>query len=382
MLQRGILALGLALTTAAHAQWDSIVGQEPLTLGETHERWFAVRNGNTAFLVDGDTGRLGGTIPLSRFSPALAPHMSEGRIYSYGSFFTRDVYGDRTDLLLVFDLQTLSPVGEIELPPITAGIGHPGMMGLIDDRFVGVWNITPGMSVSIADVRNQTFVREISTPGCAAVYPVGRGFLMPCGDGTVQYIALSDQGEEIERLRSEKFFDVTDDFIYDYAVPAENGWMFVSVEGQVYTVEVGNGNVLVSQPWSINPETDGVALANDYVPPKDDSWRIGGRQPFAYNAQANLLVTVMHAEGGQDTFEDAGTEVWGFDTRTQKRGYRLKLPDGIDTRSVQLTQDEEPLLLVSTDEGIRIYEGRTGHELRVVESVRGGTIQNLYEAPR
>jgi methylamine dehydrogenase heavy chain len=377
MLQRVILVLGLALGAAAHAQWDSIIG-ETLKLGETDERWVSVRGNNTAFIVDADTGRVGGTLPLSRFSPAVAPHMSEDRIYSYGSFYSRGVYGDRTDLVMIFDVQTLSPVGEIEMPAKTAGIGHAGMIGLIEDRFIAVWNITPAMSVSVADLREGTFVNEINTPGCAAVYPVNSGFLMPCGDGTVQYIGISGEGEETERLRSEKFFDVMEDPVYDYAVRAGDGWMFVSLEGLVYEVTVEDGKVLVSQPWDINPESDGIAYVNNYVPPKDDSWRIGGRQPFAYNAKANLLVTVMHAEGGQDTFEDAGTEVWAFDTRTRKRGYRLKLPEEVDTRSVQLTPDENPLLLVATDDGLRVYEGRTGHELRTVKSVRGSMIQNLY----
>ncbi len=377
MFQRMFLVLGLMISCGSvTAQWDSVVG-EVATVPESDVHWFSVRGGTTAFLVDGDAGIVRGTLPLSRFSPAVAPHMAAGKIYSYGSFYSRDVYGDREDFVLIYDFTTASPIGEIALPAKSAGIGHSGMIGLIDEKFIGVWNITPAMSVSIANIESNEFVTEIATPGCAAVYPVSGGFLMPCGDGTIQYIGLSDAGEEIARARSETFFNVLEDPVYDYAVKAGNGWIFVSLEGLVFEVGVEGGSVVVSEPWSIKSTEGGVPDINGVMLPSDDEWRIGGRQPFAYSEATGLFMTVMKNKGGQELFEKPGTEVWAFNMNTKRRGYRIKMEGDETVSSVQLTPDDEPLLVMSTSEGLEIREARTGKELRTMD-LDGNLIQNLH----
>jgi methylamine dehydrogenase heavy chain len=377
MFLRMVLILGLLWSYGTtNAQWDSITGGTT-TVPETNAHWFSLRGGNTAYLVDGDAGVVKGTLALSRFSPAISSHISEDKIYSYGSFYSRDVYGDRTDLVMIYDVPTASPIGEIELPPKSAGIGHSGMIGLIKEKFIGVWNITPAMSVSLANIQSNEFVREIATPGCAAVYPTADGFLMPCGDGTVQYIALSDDGEETDRTRSRIFFDVMVDPVYDYAVSAGDGWMFVSLEGLVYEVTVEAGQVVVSEPWTINVVSDGLADINGVKRTNDDDWRIGGRQPFAYNAATGLFMAVMKKGGGQELFEKPGTEVWAFNMNTKRRGYRLQM-EGEDTvSSVQLTPDADPLLVIATSDGITIHEARTGRKLRSM-NLSGNLIQNLH----
>ncbi|MEE4384267.1 MAG: amine dehydrogenase large subunit, partial [Pseudomonadales bacterium] len=190
--------IALACAAAQAQEWDRIRG-EVADVGDPTPHWFwVVRSFDVgiAHLVDGDTGAVEGTLSLSLFTPGLATDPAAERIYAYGSYYTRMVRGERTDVLQVFDARSLAVQTEIEIPPKSAGIGHSGMIGLVDGRFVGVWNITPAMSVSVVDVEQERFVEEISTPGCAAVYPVGRGFLMPCGDGALQYVALNADGTE------------------------------------------------------------------------------------------------------------------------------------------------------------------------------------------
>lgn len=377
MLQRKLLVLGLMLScSAANAQWDSIVGSVT-SIGEPTERWVSVRGGNTAYLVDVEEGEVKGTLPLSRFSPAVRPHMSQGKIYTYGSYYKRDVYGDLENVLISFDVESASPIGEIPLPVLPAGIGHSGMIALIDERFVGIWNITPAMSVTVVDVVNNTVVGEIATPGCAAVYPVGRGFMMPCGDGTIQYIALSDSGEEASRARSPAFFDVMEDPVFDYATESADGWMFVSLDGLVYEATLNGSEVEISEAWSINPESNGMVDGNGVEFANDDSWRIGGRQPFTYSAEAGLMMTVMHEGGGQETFEKPGKEVWAFSTVTKNRGYRLKLEDDQTVSSIQLTPGDDPLLLLMTSTGLQVHDASTGRKIRDI-NVSGNLIQNLF----
>ncbi|MEE4360857.1 MAG: amine dehydrogenase large subunit, partial [Pseudomonadales bacterium] len=287
-MRHGILAAVLLATASLGAQgqsWDRIRG-EVAEVGPAGPHWFLVVRSfdvGIAHLVDGDTGEVEGTLSLSLYTPGLVRDASRNLVHAYGSYYSRLYSGTRTDVVQSFDARTLAVVGEVEIPPKSAGIGHSGMLGLIAGRFLGVWNITPAMSVSIVDVEAGTFVGELSTPGCAGVYPVGSGFLMPCGDGTLQYVALDADGAETSRSRSANFFDVQEDPVFDYAVPTKTGWLFMSFEGKVFEATVGRGGVEVSAPWSI---FDDAAEA-------EHSWRIGGSQPFAYNAETGLLVTLM-----------------------------------------------------------------------------------------
>ncbi|WOJ97163.1 amine dehydrogenase large subunit [Congregibacter brevis] len=375
-----LAAAFLCVTQSIAAQpYDSIVG-ESRKLGTPDEHWFSARGSEIAYLINGDEGSVEATLTLSMFSPAIEPHLDAGRIYSYGSFYTRTFYGDRTDVVLVFDLENALPIKEIEIPPKSAGIGHSGMIGLIEERFIGVWNITPAMSVSVVDTSDDRFVGEISTPGCAGVYPVDAGFLMACGDGRIQYIRLDSVGEEVDRLRSESFFSMSDDPVFDYAVPTPEGWMFMSLEGMVYEVSVANGAVQISEPWSINPEDIEDAADLNGVPIEaDDDWRIGGRQAFAYNASANLLVTLMHQGGGQETFEDPGTQVWAFSTQTRRRAYVLELDEETMGSSLELTADDEPLLLIAPADGgeLLIHDALSSRLLRTVPEINASMIQRL-----
>jgi methylamine dehydrogenase heavy chain len=359
--------------------YDAIIGETRL-LGTPDAHWFAAVGRNIAYLIDGDAGEVRGSLTLSNFTPALAPALDDDRIYAYGSFYTRGSYGEREDIVQVFDLQTTLPVNEVPIPPKSAGIGHSGMIGLIAGRFIGVWNITPAMSVSLVDTVEERFLAEISTPGCAGVYPLAAGFLMACGDGRAQYLRLDAAGSEVARSRSEVFFSTSDDPVFDYAVPTDRGWLFLSLEGQLFEVTVDGDSVAVSAPWSINPadepgatDINGVALA------ADDDWRVGGSQPFAYNAATGLLVTLMHQGGGQETFEDAGTQIWAFSTRTQRRGYVITLDEGQQASAVQLTGDDQPLLLVSLRGSgeLQLRDGLSGRLLRRMADVDAGKLQRL-----
>jgi len=380
MFKRLVFMLVVAVSaTTVNAQWDTVAGDSlVIDINDIGPHWFSVRGGESAYLIDGDSGKVNGMLTLSRFSPAVRPVMDRGLIYAYGSYYTRNVYGDRTDLLIAYDATTTLPVTEIVIPTKAAGLGHSGMIGLIKEKFIGVWNITPGISVSIVNIDTNEFVTEISTPNCAGVYPVESGFITVCSDGRAQLIELADTGEETARIRSEVFFAVLEDPVLDYAVASEDGWIFISMDGLVFEVTIEGREVLVSEPWSINPPDSETPDRNGIVIEPDDGWRMSGRQPFAYSADTGILTTIMHEGGGQETFEDPGTEIWAFNMATQRRGYRLALGEDQEIGSVQITQDEDPLMLVATDGNIEIRKPATGALIRVVEDISGNLIQNLH----
>jgi methylamine dehydrogenase heavy chain len=363
----GLALAGLLSTAGQAAEWDGIRGSASI-LETPDDHWFTVATDHNGYVLDGDTGTVKGSMTLSIYSPALRAHLDEGLIYSYGTFYTRTYYGDRSDYVLFFDAETLLPVDEVEIPPKSAGLGHHGMIGLVEDRFLGIWNITPAMSVSIVDVQEREFVGEISTPGCAAVYPVADGFLMPCGDGALQYVRLDDDGREVARTRSEVFFSVEEDPVFDYAVESADGWLFLSLDGNVFEATVENGAISISEPFSIFPDEN------------EEGWRIGGTQPFAYNAATGLLVTLMHQGGGQETFENPGRFVWGIDLDARRRGYVLEADT--DVYNVQLTNDAAPLLVLGTGYEMRIHDALTSAHLRTVEEMGGGLLGDMIQPLR
>lgn len=371
------LAASLAASGVANAQWDSVVGETGVIEG-FDQHWVTVRRGDTVFLVDVDEGVIAGTLNVSNFSPALAPRMDEGLIYGYGSYYSRGNTGDLTNVVTIYDAATATAVSEVEIPSLPAGIGHPGMMGLVNDRFAVVWNITPATFVSLVDIESETFVGEISLPSCSGVYPEARGWISVCGDGTAQYIELNNAGQETRRIQSDSFFDVFTDPVYDYSVPAADGWMFMSFEGLLRKVSLNGDSLEVSDTFDINPESDGIPDVNGVMPKPDDNWRIGSYQPFAYHDGEALLVTLMHEGGGQETFEKAGTEVWVYNMHTGNRGIRIELGEDITARGVLLTPGADPLMVLATSDGLQVRDPRTGRLLRTIENV-SGTIQALYE---
>lgn len=381
-MNKKILAMvaTLAFSGAAHAQWDSVVGDVGV-LEEMDHHWVTANRGNTVYMVNAKTGKVGATLAVSNFTPALAPHMDAGRIYTYGSYYSRGLYGERTDLFMVYDAQAAIPIAEIELPAMPAGIGHPGMMGLINNKFVGLWNISPATSVSVIDIENMSFVGEVAMPSCSGIYPEGQGWISVCGDGTVLYVELNNAGQVARRIQSRPFFDVFGDFIYDYSVPAADGWMFMSVDGLLRKVTVNADSLDVSEPFNINPQTNGSIDVNGVALPNDDHWRVAGSQVFAWHDSEALLATVMREGGGHEVFDKYGTEIWVYNMQTGNRGFRVKLDSGVEARGVLFTPGADPVMVINTNQGMEIREPRSGRLLHKVPNA-GGTIQALYEGLR
>ena len=318
-------------------------------------------------IFNADTGEMQGKLLVSDYTTAVSLDRQRDMIYIPATYYSRGTYGERTDLLVINDVENLSPVAEIEVPKKLAVVFHRAVINPIGDDFVGLYNMTPAMSVSVVDVENQQFVGEISTAGCGFVYPLeGRRFMQLCGDGTVQVIDLDSDGEEASRKRSSKFFDIDEDPVFDLALEKPDGWVLITFGGQVIEVTVDGDDIDISEPWSLVTEEEAA-----------EGWRVGGNDPFAYNAETGMLFTLMH-QGGPDTHEDPGMEVWAYDMNTQRRGYRRQLEG--PSLSIAVSQDADPLLYVAmldTPMSVNVRKARTGRLLRVIPEAgsTGGHIQ-------
>jgi len=345
---RVITLIALTLTLCipvAHAQLQPDVAIAQETMSAPGENWFISKTNAGAYIYDGLSGEMLGMLSLAGSNTAsVQPYGPRSEFYTAESYYSRGVHGDRTDVVTIYDYENLSPVAEIEIPKKIAVLSISGHLGLTGNgRHLLVFNMTPAQSVSIVDVENRNFVGEISTPGCAIMMPVAdNDFLMICGDGTVQLIQLDDNGNESDRMRSEQFFVVEGDAVFDRPVQTDSGWLLISHAGKAFDVSQ-DGSQLVISGWSIVTDED-----------VEEEWLPGGLQLNTVHQGLGLLYVLMH-QGGEYTHHDPGTEIWVFDVNQRRRIARIELETA--AMNVMVTQESEPKLIVTDIEGgLHVYD--------------------------
>jgi len=319
------------------------------------DSWFLLKAWDAAYLFDSNDGDMQGSLTVSWYTPAVEPNIPRNEFYAAESFYTRGVRGERTDVLTIFDVISLSAIAEVGLPPKTTPLWLRNYIGLLgDDRHVVVFNMTPAQSVSVVDVIDREFAGEISTPGCALILPVDEhSFVMICGDGSVQLIRLDNNGIEAKRSRSKPFFSVDDDPVFDQVARTDSGWILASHEGLVIQLTVSGDDITLDKPWSMLNSED-VA----------ESWRPGGRQVMGFHRNSRVLYVLMH-KGGVDTHYEPGEEAWLFDIDRKKRIGRVKL--AVPADAIQSTQEAaSKMLTINTDGHVDIYDAQQLRHLRTI----------------
>jgi methylamine dehydrogenase heavy chain len=314
-------------------------------LGQFSDDWFFQLARSGAYLFNSASGDMLGLLSLSPYTPAVEVSRNRGEVYAAESYLSRGVRGDREDVLTVFDITTMSPVAEIDIPDRTLEVtGDFNIQLMGNGRHLAVYNFSPAQSVSIIDVAKRRFDGEISTPGCAMIMPVDdASFLMVCGDGSLQLIRLADDGTESNRVRSDRFFSVEDDAVFDRPVRTNDGWLLVSHAGLAYEVSVDNGEISVSEPWTLVSDKE-----------REETWRPGGYGLLTVHRNSNLAFILMH-QGGVDTHHEPGSELWIFDTEKHKRVMRWELDE--PWYEILVLQGDRPTLIAATEDGeLHIYD--------------------------
>lgn len=372
-----VLLLSAWAAGAAYAQLPSETDKGPsvTVLGKPSKHWvwvcdlvFPHMADGMAFLIDGDTGRYLGTLSTGwGFVRVLLPR-DDKLIYSPEIYFSRGTRGKRTDVVTIYDARTLSPVKEIQIPPKRSA-NMPMMANAAltdDDRYLLVYNFTPAQSVTVVDMKSQTFVREVETPGCALIYPTGpRSFFSVCGDGALSLAQLDDSGN-VTVVRSTPVFSLGKDPVTEKAVRIGKIWYFVSFNGQIYPVNATGTHAAVEATWWLTSEAE-----------RKQGWRPGGLQQMAVDSHAHLYA-IMH-RGGLETHKDPGKDVWVYDVATHKRVRQIALNNLAS--SIQLTSDDQPLLFsMFIDKPVLdIYDAADGRLLRSVDQL--GTTPTLLVTP-
>lgn len=346
-MMRNTFLFGFSLLLGAPAVFSDITPETATieSLGQPTDDWFVNRTREGAYLFDGDSGHMLGLFSLTPHTPAIAVNRSRGEVYAAESYWSRLYRGTREDVLTVYDITTLLPVAEIDIPDKMAQVVGDTNIGLMGNgRHVLVYNLTPAQSVSVVDVESRQLAAEISTPGCGMIMPVnGDSFLMVCGDGSVQLIQLAADGTETNRTRSEQFFDVEDDAVFDRAASTRGGWLLVSHAGLAYEISVDGAEISVGEPWSLVDDVE-----------RNESWRPGGTALLTVHRSSNLAFVLMH-QGTVDTHYEPGSELWVFDLGNHKRVMRWVLDE--PWHNILVLQGEHPRLVAHTNGGtLEIYD--------------------------
>lgn len=280
-----------------------------------------------------------------RYAPARR------ELYVAETFYSRGHRGSRTDVVSIYDTQTMAHIGEIALPPGKRGIfvPHADAFQLIhDDKWGLVFNFTPAASVSVVDLVGRKVLSEIEIPGCSLIYPLGgRNFGTLCGDGTLLSISLDEQGKLASSQSSAAFNNIDDDPMFMRPAMAGRTAWFATFRGKLQPIDL-SGPVARA----------GAAFAIPMQPGGAPEWRPGGVQIVAADAAGRLYV-LMNPNGDEGTHKDGGTEVWLIDPQTQALIRRIPL--AIRALSIAVTQEAQPsLTVIGIDRALRVYNPETG----------------------
>ena len=332
--------------------------------------FFHMLNGKL-IVIDADsddpTTRVKGTFDAS-FIAQFYQAKTRPEMYVSESFYSRGTRGERTDVLTIYDKQTLTPMDEVILPPKRASqmpINYH--LQLVDDEKIGlVYNFTPATSVSVIDLVSREFLTEIPIPGCSLVYPMaGRAFASLCTDGSMMSVQLGEDGTQLSSAKTDSFFDANNDPLIEKAALVDGVAYFPSFLGRMVPVDLNGTEPEVGEEWSL--------LGDD-----DDGWRPGGLGLSAVDSNGHIYL-LMHPEGYEGSHKDPGTEVWVFDPERQQRTRRIALD--LPAISIGLTRDDDPLLLTTNiNLEVDVYNVGSGDYQRTLSGMGAETPFLLHGA--
>ncbi|MEP4487154.1 MAG: amine dehydrogenase large subunit [Halioglobus sp.] len=334
------ISLLLALSSTAFAQ--SFVPEEAFTETlpqNTGQEWFWAYGfrmpsavDGQAFLFDEHGNRLGQLSTGYWFNSLINAEL-RNEIITTETYFSRGTRGERTDIVSIYDAQTLSPKKEIIIPSKRMNsVKNNGLMALTDDqKFALIVNYTPAQSISIVNLELGEFVEEVETPGCSVIYGAGnRNFYAICANGSFMQIKLGEDGKVTKRQRSKKLFNAVDDFLSIAASRIGNTWYFVSRQYNVYAIKMDGDTIELVSTWPLASKDE-----------REDNWTIAGLDHTAAHEASNRLYVLMH-QGESHQFEEPGTHVWVYNATTGEKLQEIELEEM--SLAMKMSQSETPRL--------------------------------------
>ena len=321
-------------------------------------------------IIDGDTAKLVGTVYSSEYANfAWAP--DNRTLYVSETYWTLGNRGRREDVLSIYGGPTLRNEGEITLPGRTISDPKTHTFALnAAGNYAYDYSFQPAPSVTVIDLTQRKVLTSVEIPGCGLVFPFGeRGFASLCGDGSLA-VADADAKGHYSVHRSKRFFDVTNDPVFDESVAdRESGLaLFITYDGWVHPVHVAD-QPRFDEPWSIE-EAAGLSAATSQV--GQITWRPGGQVIAAYQKSTGRLFVLMH-EGHPWSSEQGGSQIWVLDVSRRRLLKRFDVPQSATL--VAVTQDAQPLLFALSDSWLWVMSPESGAVLRAAQVVPPGLVR-------
>ena len=326
--------------------------------------WIFAHDANFTSLVAGkvaiidvaaDSHEYKGAVGAAQFG-TFVESSTRPELYVGETFYSRGTTGERTDVVTIYDKETLDKQAEIVLPNNNRGlfVTNKFAMRLVDnDRYLLVFNYTPASSVSVIDVHSRRLLGEIATPGCSMIYPTGeRGFSSLCGDGSMLSIQFNEDGQETDRLSTPPFFDADQDPVFDKPTYVDSIAYFVSYLGRVYPVDLSEARPKILTSWSLVDDAD---IAANRRP---SGWQV------ATNNGSDQLFVIMQEDGFYGSHKSGGNQIWVANIQTEAVLSKITTQSG--AFSIEFVSGDSPMLAVTNPlMGLDVY-ATDGTHLRTI----------------
>jgi methylamine dehydrogenase heavy chain len=231
------------------------------------------------------------------------------RVYVATTFYERLTRGKRTDVIQVFDDQSLKVVEEIPVSTHRAqALSYRSLFQRSSDgNLLLLQNATPATSVTVVDptIRKQL---EVPTPGCYGIYPAltqPKRFTTLCGDGTMGTYTINAKLSSAERKTGAKLFDADADPLFIHAERDADAYIFLSFKGKLLRA-------------SLEGETANIVETLDMTGADTRDWAPGGYQPMTVDAKAGIVYVLMHQGTSDGAHKNPSSEIWAYDLRGKK----------------------------------------------------------------
>ncbi len=289
-------------------------------------------------------------------------------LYSAQTFYSRGTYGDRTDMITIYDTATLLPTAEILLPggkraQVMTARSNFIMSG--NDRFSYVFNFTPDATVDVVDMIDHKIVDSIRTPGCSQLYPTGAtNFAMQCSNGSMSIFEIDAAGKFTNRTETAVFNDLDNNPLFIKYALVDDVAYFPTFLGDMQAIALKNGTAEVLDRWSLVTDAE-----------RAKNWRPGGWQIVAGGDVDGHIYVLMHENGFEGSHKNGGSQVWVFDVATKKKIRTITMPNwGV---TIAVTRGETPYLVATNGNmEMDVFDARTGVYLR---TIGGGATQHAFQ---
>jgi methylamine dehydrogenase heavy chain len=306
------------------------------------------------------------------FAGMLLAASDKHRIYVATTFYERLTRGKRTDVIQVFDDQTLKVIDEIPLPTRRAqALSYRSLFQRSSDgNFLFIQNATPATSVSIIDAASKRQF-EAPTPGCYGIYPSltkPLRFTTLCGDGTMGTYTIAANLRSSERKTSVKLFDASADPLFIHAERDQDSYVFLSFKGKLLRA-------------LLEGESGTVQETLDIIPPDATDWAPGGYQPFAVDPKSGMAYILMHSGSKDGAHKNPSAEIWAYDMRNKRLVARSPAPN---LTSLTLSAVDPTLLFAINPVDLKIERFTIDASSKVSKTaeIKLGETAALVEAPR